>query len=354
MSAEKGRYSKVSRRIWNDSKFRELSGPKPCGSWLWFRLLTGPELTCIPGLFQAWEAGLAQALGWALKDFRKAFAEVRKQELAKADWTTGLIWLPNAIRHNEPESPNVVRGWRVAWSELPDCALKTEAAETLRAWCDSKGAAWAEAFAEATGEASSPPSGKPSPKPSKKTRANQEQEQEQEQEQDLQPEGGSQDLSRQREHTQSGSRPPSVGNPDRESPMPADFELHPTAVGDLAKRCKVSEAVIREAEREFRDYWLDGPGAGKARSNWQWKCRKDIEEKHKLGKLQTIAARLSSEAPTEDPQALERARQVKARQQAEREAEHAKAVAELEAKGIAIPVHPAASDVAKLVGGIGG
>lgn len=167
MTTEKGRYSRVSRRIWNDGGFRELSQPKPCGAWLFFRLLTGPELTNIPGLFQAWEAGLAQALGWSLKDFKRCFGEVKRQGLADADWTTGLVWLPKAISHNEPESVNVVIGWRSAWQELPDCELKAKAGSSLMAWAMSKGEAWAKAYAKATGLAS----------------PIQEQEQEQEQEQ---------------------------------------------------------------------------------------------------------------------------------------------------------------------------
>jgi hypothetical protein len=171
VSADRGRYSKVSRRIWNDAAFRQLSQPKPCGAWLFFRLLTGPELTNIPGLFQAWEAGLAQALGWNAKDFQKAFGEAARAGLVRADWKVGLIWLPKAVNHNEPESPNVVASWKTAWEELPDCQLRAEAWSSLKAWCEAKGEAWAKAFEKATGK----PSVYPSP--------NQKQEQEQEQEQ---------------------------------------------------------------------------------------------------------------------------------------------------------------------------
>jgi hypothetical protein len=153
LSAERGRYSRVSRRIWNDSNFRSLSQPKPCGASLFFRLLTGPELTSIPGLFQAWDSGLAQALGWSSKDFAKAFGEISAQGLAKADWSVGLVWLPKAIQHNEPESPNVVVGWRTPWSELPECSLKDEAHSSLLSWAEAKGEAWAKAFEKASGKA---------------------------------------------------------------------------------------------------------------------------------------------------------------------------------------------------------
>jgi hypothetical protein len=164
------RFSKVSRRVWNDAKFRSLTPAPPNAQTLWLRLLTGPELTNIPGCFQAWEAGLAQALGWPMKGFREAFAEAFREGLAKADWEVGFVWVPKAIAHNKPESPNVVRSWRATWNQLPECALKDEAYHGLKAFLEGLPKGFAIAFGEACGKAS--------PKAS----PNQEQEQEQEQE----------------------------------------------------------------------------------------------------------------------------------------------------------------------------
>lgn len=166
------RFSKVSRRVWIDAKFCALSGPAPNAQTLWFRLLTGPELTNIPGLFQAWDAGLAQALRWPLEGFRKAFEEVSAKGLVEADWRVGLVWVPNAIEHNRPESPNVVRSWGGTWDLTPECDLKTRAYQRLEAFTKGMGEGFAKAFAEACGK----PSGKACP--------NQEHEQEQEQEQE--------------------------------------------------------------------------------------------------------------------------------------------------------------------------
>jgi hypothetical protein len=151
--------------MWNDEKFRALSAPPPNAQTLFTRLLSGPELSNIPGLFSAWEAGLAQALKWPVEGFRQAFAEVSAKGMAKADWEAGLVWVPNAIAHNRPESPNVVRSWRAAWDELPECSLKREAFGHLRDFLKGMGEAFLKAFGEAC----------PHPSP------NQEQEQEQEQ-----------------------------------------------------------------------------------------------------------------------------------------------------------------------------
>ena len=160
------RYSKVSRRVWGDLKFTELSAPQPNAQTLWFRLLTGPELTNIPGLFPARESGMAEALGWPLEAFRKAFREVSEKGMSKADWKHGLVWVPKAMEHNRPESPNVVIGWATLWVELPECSLKDQAFQALKAFTESLGEAYAKAFRKAFGEVS----------------PNQEQEQEPEQE----------------------------------------------------------------------------------------------------------------------------------------------------------------------------
>lgn len=148
-----GRYSKVYRRMWADGRFRALSPIPPCGQGLWFYLLTNPRLNAIPGLFASSEAEMAESLDWPLKDFRKAFAEVSAKgsfsdsgngsaedfeeavldrPLVYADWRNRVLWIPNAIGYNVPENPNVIRGWKTYWDEIPDCQLKYEAWHTLK------------------------------------------------------------------------------------------------------------------------------------------------------------------------------------------------------------------------------
>lgn len=178
------RFSKVERRMWIDEKFRALSRPPPNAQTLWTYLLTGPHNGPIPGLFAAGEAALAEALEWPLhatdwtperyreafgegspKGFRECFAELSGKGMAKADWRSRLVFLPNGPRHNHPESPNVVTGWGRAYDELPECALKIEALPVLRSVVMEMGKGFREAFRKAF----------------PKTSANQEQEQEQEQ-----------------------------------------------------------------------------------------------------------------------------------------------------------------------------
>jgi len=171
-----GRYRKVEVRTWGDEKFRALSSIPPCGQGLWLFLITGPHTGPIPGLFRAGRAAMAEELGWDVEAFDKAFQEAFQQGMVKADFKARVMWLPSAIRHNRPESPNVVRSWAAEFDLIPECDLKREALESLRASIHALG----EAFGKAFEEAFTKPSPKPSVKPSPKAMANQEQEQEQE------------------------------------------------------------------------------------------------------------------------------------------------------------------------------
>lgn len=277
------RYSKVYRRIWNDARFRALSAPPPNGQTLFFRLLTGPELGNIPGLFSVGEAALAEALGWPLEGFRAAFAELSgeaipegfpegfpegyregsREGLAKADWKARLVWIPKAIHNNPPESPNVIRSWRLLWDELPECPLKLEAYRYVKAFVEGLGEPFRKAFAEAI------PEGIPPTFPEPRTR-----------------EREISDLKKEeRDHethvgvtaalptlappaSRSGSRTKSrpAGKPERQRMprtfMTDDWQPDPKHVLTAESAGLDVEAMVDD----FRAYWLN---AGKPGANWQ-------------------------------------------------------------------------------------
>ncbi len=168
----KYRYSKVSRRIRRDEKFRRLSKPNPNGQSLFLWLLTCAQQCVIPGLIAMGEAAMAEELEWPLEGFRKAFREVLREGLVKADWNARLVWVPKSIWHNEPANPNVIIGWSNDWDELPECDLKSQAYTALRSYTEQRGESWAKAFRKGC------------PKPSRKGCRKQDQDQDQDQEQD--------------------------------------------------------------------------------------------------------------------------------------------------------------------------
>jgi hypothetical protein len=170
-----GRYRKVEVRTWGDAKFRELSPIPPCGQGLWLFLITGPHTGPIPGLFRAGRAAMAEELGWEIEAFDKAFGEAFRQGMVQADFKARVMWVPNAIKHNKPESPNVVRSWASEFDLIPECDLKWLAFESLKSSIHALGEPFGKAFEETFPK----PSGKPLAKPTLKTSPNQEQEQEQ-------------------------------------------------------------------------------------------------------------------------------------------------------------------------------
>lgn len=159
------KYRKVDPRIWNDAKFMALSHH---AKLVFFMLLTHPHLTMV-GAMRGSVVGLAAELNVSVD----VFDEILNIKLAEYDASACFIWLPNFIKYNVPESPNVVRAWGSAFDLLPECELKNKVFQTLASYAEGLGKGFAEAFREAFTEAS--------PKALAKTSPNQEQEQEQEQ-----------------------------------------------------------------------------------------------------------------------------------------------------------------------------
>ncbi len=69
--------------------------------------------------------------------------------MVKASWPDRVVMIKNVIKHNPPESPNVVRSWSNSLAEIPECELKTEYIQHVARFLALKGEAFAKAFAEA-------------------------------------------------------------------------------------------------------------------------------------------------------------------------------------------------------------
>ena len=142
-------YRRVSVAMWGDAKVRAMTPIPACGQGLWVHLLCGEATGVIPGLIRVGRAALAEQLGWSDEAFAKAFGEVFDQGMVKADWSARLVWVPKAIAHNAPANPNVVRSWRAELQLLPECDLKDEALQYIKAFVQGMGKAFGEAFGEA-------------------------------------------------------------------------------------------------------------------------------------------------------------------------------------------------------------
>ena len=100
-------YRKIYTKIWNDEKFRSFSDG---GKLVFFFLLTHPGMTSI-GAMRGTIPGLAAELGWTTEAFREAFQEAYAKGIVEHDERASFIGLPNFLKYNKPESPNVVKAW---------------------------------------------------------------------------------------------------------------------------------------------------------------------------------------------------------------------------------------------------
>lgn len=142
------KYRKISPRIWNDAKVRELSDK---GKLAFLFLLTHPAMTPF-GAIRANIPGLAFELGWTPRSFRAAMNQLCEKGMAVFDEAANLIWFPNFLKYNRPESPNVIKSWAGAFEDLPECSLRDDIGKALAKLAEMLGNTFAEAFREAFAE----------------------------------------------------------------------------------------------------------------------------------------------------------------------------------------------------------
>ncbi len=166
------RYRKIDPRIWNDEKFSSLSHE---AQRMFFFCLTHPSMTAL-GAFRITKSGMAEELGLSGKGFAEPFRELFRKGLVKYDERAFLLFIPNFLKYNVPENPNVVRGWTSSLDLLPECPLKTEVLLRAKA-CTADNDALSKAFDKSFGRVTETLS-EGFPKPLAKGMPKQEQEQE--------------------------------------------------------------------------------------------------------------------------------------------------------------------------------
>jgi len=166
------RYRKVDTRIWNDEKFCSLSDD---GKLLFFFLLTHPHLTAL-GAMRISVAGMAGELNWPSERLLKALAQVFDKGIVKYDERALFLWLPNFLKYNPPESPNVVKSWEHSLDYLPECPLKKALINQVISRVERLSVGFREVLGEAFRK------GMPNQEQEQKQEQKQEQEQEQKQE----------------------------------------------------------------------------------------------------------------------------------------------------------------------------
>lgn len=150
------RFRKVDPRIWGDAKFRALTDD---GKLLFLYLITGLEVTSLPGLVVIGRMALAETLGWSLDRLDAAWCgeetelgrSVEKSGMARADWPARVVFIPNAGKYQAPENPNVVRSWRGHFDLVPDSDLKADCLRALSTFLGAFTEPFRKAFRDAFG-----------------------------------------------------------------------------------------------------------------------------------------------------------------------------------------------------------
>lgn len=128
-----GRYDPVDRRMWGDAKFQSWDGPPPNTRYLWIYLLTNPHGTGVRGVLRTSVEGIAAELGWSVRATEKCMQKLVADGVVKLDKRACVVWIVNRLRHDMPQRPHIVEGWRHAWAEIPQCPLKDEIDACFRA-----------------------------------------------------------------------------------------------------------------------------------------------------------------------------------------------------------------------------
>ena len=138
-------YRKIDVRIWNDAKFISLSNN---GKLIFLFLITHPGMTAL-GAMRTSLPGLAAELDMKQEAFDEAFHEALEEGMVKANLKASCIWLPNFLKYQSAESPNVIKNWIKQLEFIPECNLKNLAIIELKTFVEGLSEGYRKAFNDA-------------------------------------------------------------------------------------------------------------------------------------------------------------------------------------------------------------
>jgi len=144
-----GRYRKVAIHTWSDSKFLQLSNR---GKLAWLFFLTHPQ-TLPLGAIRMHLSSAAEELKMPKKALIGAIKPAVKQKMLFVNDKKPVIWLPNYLRYNPPESINAAKALFTQFQSLPDCTIKWVVLAHVLAFGEALPQAFREALKQAFGEA---------------------------------------------------------------------------------------------------------------------------------------------------------------------------------------------------------
>lgn len=130
------RYHRISCRFWEDEKV--LTWPDPM-KLLFIHLLTTKHRT-LEGFFVVSPAYIAADIRWPLKRVKDLLTKLQEAGVITFDHQTNLLLIRNALRFQQPESLNVVKGVISRVRNLPaNSAMLQEFLTLAKVHCSRSG-----------------------------------------------------------------------------------------------------------------------------------------------------------------------------------------------------------------------
>jgi hypothetical protein len=105
-------------------------------------------MTALGAMRATWD-GLAAEMHWSVRRWRRAIEPAVRIGMIEVNHATAYVGLPNWLRYNRPESPNVVKGaWIAALDKLPECPERRALARRCVAYLEAASAGFRQAVGD--------------------------------------------------------------------------------------------------------------------------------------------------------------------------------------------------------------
>jgi hypothetical protein len=104
------------------------------------------------GLPEGLPEGFGKPSASAYESYCGALVEIFEKGMAERDQAAGFVGLPNFLRYNLPENPNVVKSYGAMLDLIPECELKKRVIQRVRDAISGLGPAFRESLPKGFGE----------------------------------------------------------------------------------------------------------------------------------------------------------------------------------------------------------
>lgn len=120
----------LAPQFWDSKKVAALGG---VGKALWACMITGPQLSKVPGLYRGSQETFYKFMRpWSRDEVDSAFKAILVAGFAQFDADDDVIRLPKVWKYHPPQNSNQILSWRRAWVDFPNIDLKFQHLESLR------------------------------------------------------------------------------------------------------------------------------------------------------------------------------------------------------------------------------